>query len=101
MEEPPRMEEPPLGWRTTPPGWRNPPGMENPPRMETPPLGQCAGGTHPTGMHSCCLCYDTSEEGTFARSKPNQSLWELTFRGSFSIEIFFSELSIQYLLECA
>ena len=26
--------------------------MENPPDGESP-LGQCAGGTHPTGMHSC------------------------------------------------
>ena len=37
--EPPRDGDPP-GWRT-PPGWR------------LPSLGQCAGGTHPTRMHSC------------------------------------------------
>ena len=61
---PPQDGEPPPGWRTTPPmenppQMENPPWMENPPRMENPPdgepppPGQCAGGTHPTGMHSC------------------------------------------------
>ena len=31
-----------------PPGHARPPGMHTPPRD-----GQCVGGTHPTGMHSC------------------------------------------------
>ena len=32
-----------------------------PPRMENPPspLGQCAVGTHPTGMHSCLLWHSS------------------------------------------
>ena len=53
------------------------------------------------GKVNYCLCYDTSEEVTFARSKPTHSLWELSFYGSFSIESFFPELSIQYSLGCA
>ena len=55
MENPPWMENPPDGeppWMENPPRMQNPPWMENPPtRMQNPP-GQCAGGTHPTGMHS-------------------------------------------------
>ena len=49
--EPPKMETP--RWRTPPDG--EPPRMENPPWDGEPPLGQCAGGTHPTGMHSCYI----------------------------------------------
>ena len=47
--EPPRMEN------HHPPGWENPPGWRTttPPDGRTPPDGHCAGGTHPTGMHSC------------------------------------------------
>ena len=54
--EPPRWRTPPDG---DPPRWRTPPDGEPPPRMQNPPRdgepspGQCAGGTHPTGMHSC------------------------------------------------
>ena len=65
---PPLDGEPPLGGEPppppgmenhppSPPEWRTtttPPRMENPPRDgEPPPDGHCAGGTHPTGMHSC------------------------------------------------
>ena len=32
--------------------WHAPPDMHAP-----PPDGQCAGGTHPTGMHTCLYCY--------------------------------------------
>ena len=55
-------------WAGTPPGTRcppdqvHPPGLGTPPGPDTPPravhagrYGQQAGGTHPTGMHSCCL----------------------------------------------
>ena len=52
---PPRIETP-LGWGTPPPPrMENPPGWRNPPQGGEPPHGQCAGGTHPTGMHSCCF----------------------------------------------
>ena len=68
---PPSKENPPAGrtplarrlpWqgdplaKRTPLAGRTPPGKENPPGRETPPAyGQWAAGTHPTGMHSCCL----------------------------------------------
>ena len=51
---PPGTRYTPLGLGTPPrPG--NPPGPGTPPRPGTPPgrYGQQAGGTHPTGMHSC------------------------------------------------
>ena len=56
---------PPLGrytppWAGTPPGQVNPPWAGKSPQAGTPPgvvhagrYGQQAGGTHPTGMHSC------------------------------------------------
>ena len=37
---------PPLGLRPPLPGLRTPPPVD----------GLCAGGTHPTGMHSCLFC---------------------------------------------
>ena len=43
-------------WEQTPsPGSGHPPGADTPlpPRADTP--GHCAGGTHPTGMHSCVI----------------------------------------------
>ena len=51
---PPWQGEPPQ--QREPPQQEEPPGKENPPGRETPPAyGQWAAGTHPTGMHSCCL----------------------------------------------
>ena len=32
------------------------PGGEVPPSRGGSPSGQCAGGTHPTGIHSCSVC---------------------------------------------
>ena len=44
----------PLGADT--PRRRHPP-EQTPPWEQTPAYGQWAAGTHPTGMHSCWLCY--------------------------------------------
>ena len=55
---PPRPGRPPL--EQTPPGRHPPPQTRHPPGQALPPgtehagrYGQCAGGTHPTGMQSC------------------------------------------------
>ena len=63
---PPRMENPSPRWRTPPPwmenpllGWRTPPDGDPPGWRTPPPPGQCAGGTHPTGMHSCSFYFDS------------------------------------------
>ena len=55
---PPWVGTPP--WASTPPGQVNPPWAGKSPQAGTPPgvvhagrYGQQAGGTHPTGMHSC------------------------------------------------
>ena len=57
---PPRPGRPPL--EQTPPSSRHPPKTRHPPGQALPPppgtehagrYGQCAGGTHPTGMQSC------------------------------------------------
>ena len=41
-------------WDTHPPG-RHPPGQTHPPAHCMLGYGQQAGGTHPTGMHSCFI----------------------------------------------
>ena len=46
---------PPLGMHT-PGACTHPLGMHPPPPADTMRCGQWAGGTHPTGMHSCLLC---------------------------------------------
>ena len=56
---PPQWRTPP--WMESPPRWRMPPGWRTPPDGE-PPLGQCAGGTHPTGMHSCLYLNPVSNQ---------------------------------------
>ena len=49
---PPRADTPPPPRADT-----LPPRADNPKSRHTPPAyGQRAAGTHPTGMHSCCLC---------------------------------------------
>ena len=72
------LEQTPPG-ADNPPGSRHPPGQtppgadtpqgEHPPPEHTPPTpphphppgetATAADGTHPTGMHSCCICSDT------------------------------------------
>ena len=75
--QPPRMQTPRIGqtpWMQTPHGWADPPGCRPPwmqtPRVgqtplpgcrpprgwaDTPPYSQQAGGTHPTGIHTCIV----------------------------------------------
>ena len=46
-------------WDATPPGAGTPPEADTPPVAGTPPqqTATVADGTHPTGMHSRCLCF--------------------------------------------
>ena len=51
-------------WAGTPPRQVQPPGQASPLEEAPPPravhagrYGQQAGGMHPTGMHSCAICY--------------------------------------------
>ena len=50
---PPGAETPPEQ-TPNPPQEQTPPSQSrHPPGKQTPAYGQCAAGTHPTGMHSC------------------------------------------------
>ena len=56
--------------QTHPPG-ADPPGADTPSPEQTPLDGRCAGGTHPTGRHSCFFfyCYITDENFVFRKKK--------------------------------
>ena len=56
-------------WDTTPPDQAQPPKTRHPPgtRHHPPPGAEtatAADGTHPTGMHSCCLYFFSSDTET-------------------------------------
>ena len=55
-EQTPPQEQKPHRSRH-PAGADTPPQEQRPPRQQTPAYGQCAAGTHPTGMHSCINCF--------------------------------------------
>ena len=52
------------------PGSRHPPGAEHAGRY-----GQRAGGTHPTGMQSCCIYHVKSETGIVMLKNPVLPTW--------------------------
>ena len=63
-EQTPLPEQTPPREQTPPPGRRRPPPEQMPPQSRHPSpaehagrYGQRAGGTHPTGMHSCSLLF--------------------------------------------
>ena len=69
-----------------PPPDGEPPRMENhpPPQMETPPDGHCAGGTHPTGMHSCDnKIYEFLKKKIVENFEQNNTFHRLTFHCIF------------------
>ena len=53
------LEQTPLppGADTLPPGADTLPPSRHPPVKQTRAYGQWVAGTHPTGMHSCCGCF--------------------------------------------
>ena len=52
---------PPRGTRYTPQDQVHPPDQVHPRAVHAGRYGQQAGGTHPTGMHSCCTIFLTND----------------------------------------
>ena len=58
--------------------------------INPPPLGQCAGGTHPTGMHSCLKVRLISISQKISPHKYGNTVGKrsLVIAGSFKVSLF-------------